>query len=63
MGKIKDIFIKILNDNNGEYPVGYTLQQYLENEKRTAENDQTKKDGQGGDTRDDLLSKGQETNN
>ena len=62
MGKIKDIFIKILNNNNGEYPVGYTLQQYLDNEKRTAENDQTEKDSQGGNTRDDLLSKGQETN-
>jgi hypothetical protein len=55
MGKIKDIFIKILNDNNGEYPVGYTLQQYLEDEEKIKydqenANDQRREEG------DDLLS-------
>lgn len=32
MGRIKEIFIKILNEHDGEFPEGYTLSQYLSDE-------------------------------
>jgi len=59
MGRIKEVFLNILNRNNGEFPKGYTLQQYLEDEE-TIKNDQETQDDTSRETGTDLLTKSKE---